>query len=71
MMPYKQWRQEEAIREGVTETAIWHRVDRGLYPGLILARVNSRVIWVEDQSRPTPESLRGHQRSPAHASRGL
>lgn len=71
MMPYKQWRQEEAIREGVTETAIWHRVERGCYPALVLARINARVIFVEDHHLPAPEAFRGHQRSPAHTGRGL
>lgn len=51
-VPYKQWRQEEAMRADLTSSAIWYRVRSGRYPGLHLRRVNARVVWARDDTMP-------------------
>jgi hypothetical protein len=48
LKPMKQWRHEEAIREGVTDCAIANRLRRGKYPNLKIKRVNARVVYVEE-----------------------
>jgi len=46
-IPLKQWCAEEAIAEGTTIRAIYHRLYRGKYSWLPLKRVNRRVVFVE------------------------
>lgn len=46
----KQWRAEQAQREGVTEGCIANRLSRDkqkYYPNLRLRRVNQRVVFVQ------------------------
>lgn len=45
-IPLKQWRFEEAMREGVGAHSIMLRIIRGRYPDLKLSRVNARVVFV-------------------------
>jgi len=42
----REWRQAEAKKEGVSETAIANRLARGHYPELIVRHVNKRVVFV-------------------------
>lgn len=46
-IPIKQWRAEEALRRGVTDSMISKRLKDGKYPDLKVRRVNSRVVFVQ------------------------
>jgi len=42
----KEWRCEQARKRGVTETAIAMALRRGHFSGLVIRRVNQRVVFV-------------------------
>lgn len=44
----------EAEKYGITESAIYNRVLRGTYHGLEFRRVNKRVVFVKEKTRPMP-----------------
>lgn len=46
-IPMKQWRMEQAEREGCCENNIALRLARGKYPDLKIRRVNKRVVFVK------------------------
>ena len=60
-MPYKQWRYEEGMRTGRDQTSIWYRVKNGKYPGLVLRRVNQRVIIVKWKAEGGPAKFKAQQ----------
>ena len=43
----KQWRMEQAKREGHCESMVSKKLAKGLYPNLKLRKVNRRVIFVK------------------------
>jgi len=47
MIPFKQWRAEEAMRLGISVNTVSSRLYRdGKYPHLKLKRKNKRVVFV-------------------------
>ena len=46
-IPMKQWRFDQAKREGRSENNIAQRLGKGLYPNLKVRRVNKRVVFVK------------------------
>jgi hypothetical protein len=46
-IPMKQWRMEQAEREGCCENNICRKLSKGAYPNLKIRRVNKRVVFVE------------------------
>lgn len=62
----KQWRFEEAVRQGVSEGAIASRYYHlHLYPRLRIRRVNKRVVFVVGKQEPPlpvrPTGAAGHK----------
>ncbi len=54
MIPFKQWRFEEAIRLGLSVNTIGSRYYRDKkYPRLKVKRLNRRVVWVVNNFRTT------------------
>lgn len=46
-IPFKQWRAEEAERQGVTEDRILKWVAKGKYPALRIKRINRKMVFVK------------------------
>jgi hypothetical protein len=53
----KSWLLDEASRAGVLPRTVLSRLERSMYPGLIIRRVNSRVVFIEDR-HPEPKFSR-------------
>lgn len=52
-MTMKAWRQAEAERLGLTESAIATRIYRGQYPNLKTIHINRRVVFVKQSLAPS------------------
>jgi len=50
-VPMKQWRMEQAVREGCSESHVSMRLAAGAYPNLKIRRVNARVVFVKVEPR--------------------